>query len=447
MKFRKSLAVASIAAFLLAACGSKSNDSSGDGSKTKNAALATAPVGLVNGDFVAAKGGWAGVGFALGVGCKSTSAGANRQPSLGGWLPNALSFGTTQQTVTQSVTVASPGKIVFLFTGQVRGDMTNGSFSAKLSDADESVTTGPQTGAGLVTAKSYELSVTTKAANESVKIDISGGTSTNWAGCYGPVVTNASLFSAAQLTAAINSATTLVPPVTTAVPPVMPSTTMTVPPTTGAPVATAPPSTLPSMPQTTQPTTAPIAPSTTSTVAPATTMSAVACDKGGPCRVGDVGPSGGWVIFANDSLPAGSRYIEVTTRDYDNPQYGYRRFDIRYLDSDLRYGDALASVNQANLDRLGGQSNWRVPSRVDANFLCLYIRQITTGSDCAAPSPGVRPGFSSWYWTADSTQLGKAWLLGVYEDNVYNGQRYGCTCGVMESPVVDKNHVRFVRTF
>lgn len=427
------------AALGLGSCGSKSSDSTPD-AQTKNAAVATPMVALVNADFTAGRGGWVGSGYTLAEGCMKPGAPANTFPSMGAWLPNALAFGTTQRTVSQSVVVPNPSKVTFSFQGQVRGDMTNGSFTATLSDADESQSTGAQTGAPLVTPKNFSLSVTTKSSNETVKVNLTGGTPTNWSGCYGPVITQAQLFTASDVSNAIAAATTLVPPVTTVVVP---------PPVTVAPT-TVPPTTVPK-----STTTAPVSvPATTvatitSTTLPPTTVSNLSCKAGGRCVLGDIGPGGGYVIYANESLPAGSRYIEVSPSDYDNPQYGYKRFDSRYLDTEMRYGDALGAVRKANLDRLGGKSDWRVPSKTDANFLCLYARQITTSNDCGTKSPGLRGGFYSWYWTADASNpsIGKAWCLSLYADfNIGNGQTMAPT-PFLECNYVDLNHLRFVRTF
>jgi len=428
MNTRAPIALFAAAALSLAACGSESNDSSEASAKTKNAALATAPLPLLNADFSATGGGWTGTGFKLGIGCQKPGAPANRQPSLGAWLPNALSFGTSQQTVVQEVAIPKATKVTFSFRGQVRGDRLDGSFMGRLSDADESVSTGAQTGAGLVAGKQFDLSVTTKTDGEKVKISLTGGTPANWSGCYGPVITNAVLFSDRALQAAI-SATTLAPTVTTAVAPVLPTTVAptTLPPTT---IAAA---------KTTVPVATTAAPTTTTTIAPTTTRSSVACKDGGNCNIGDIGPGGGFVFYVNPAAPAGSRYIEVNANDFASDQLSMKVSDSRYLNVDFRYGDAQGAARFINDGRLGGQRNWRLPSKDEGLLLCLYARQITSGSDCNTASPGMRPGFHPWYWTADASDPagGKAWCVMIYPD-------FG---GLVECRYVDPNHVRFVRTF
>lgn len=432
MKSRKYIAIISVAGFLFAACGSKSDDSADNAAQTKNAALAAAPLPLANGDFSSAKAGWTGVGYTLDGGCNTPGAPANTFPSLGVWLPNALSFGTSQRTVQQEVAIPTPGKVTFSFRGQVRGDRTDGSFRGELVDSDETVSTGDQTGAALVPGKNFELSVTTKTAGEKVTIKLTGGTPANWSGCYGPVVTNASLYTADAMKAAI-TATTVRPVVTTVVAPVLPTNPPTTTSTTVAPTTTA----KAAVATTVAPTTTVAA--TTTTVAPTTTMSSVACKDGGPCKLGDKGPGGGEVFYVNSSAPAGSRYMEVTSSDFASDSLSMRVADVRYLNVDFRYGDALGAAMFINDGRLGDKRNWRLPSKTDGLLLCLYVRQITTGSDCNAASPGMRPGFHAWYWTADASdpQIGRAWCIMIYPG-------FG---GMTDCKYVDPSHVRFVRTF
>ena len=149
-----------------------------------------AAVPLVNSTFSPTGGGWIGTGFTLGSGCKA--GGGN--PSLGTWNANALSFGYTNQTVTQSVVVPKPGTVTFTVSATVRGDRTDGFFSFALADANENVSSGKKTGATYVKKSQFELSVTTTAVNERITISITGGTTgTAWAGCYGPVIESANL--------------------------------------------------------------------------------------------------------------------------------------------------------------------------------------------------------------------------------------------------------------
>ena len=200
------------ALYLLTSCGQGSEATRRN--DVRNAALPA--VSLVNANFTASGAGWAGEGFTLGAGCKA--GGGN--PSLGSWIPNALSFGYTQRTVSQSVVVPVPGAVVFSFDGVLRGDDVRSTFQGTITDADENVSTGVQTGSALTVVKRYSLKVTTKAPNETVKVLLSGKSGNLWAGCYGAVMSNAAIAfatPAATTTTALSTTTSIVPATTTTV--------------------------------------------------------------------------------------------------------------------------------------------------------------------------------------------------------------------------------------
>ena len=143
---------------------------------------------LTNGTFSSAGGGWSGA-----TGGASCTSGV---PSLGSWTANALTFSYVQKSVTQSVTISTPRSITFSVTAN-RGWNAGGTYTVTLSDSNESVNFSTATGAGSGT---YSLTVTTSTNNEIVTVTFAGRDSVNWAGCYGPQFTSASLTSVADTT-------------------------------------------------------------------------------------------------------------------------------------------------------------------------------------------------------------------------------------------------------
>lgn len=140
---------------------------------------------LVNGDFSVNGGGWSGATTSSngsGGGC------AGATPSMGAWAQNALTFSYLEKSVTQSVVVPSAGPVNFSVS--VRSDW-GGTYSVTIDDSNETATTGVQT--AVVAPTSISLNLTTTSDNENVNITISGKDSLFWAGCYGPMFTNAAL--------------------------------------------------------------------------------------------------------------------------------------------------------------------------------------------------------------------------------------------------------------
>jgi hypothetical protein len=216
----------------LAACAETDTSSE---AQTKNAALAGA---LVNGDFARGGGGWTGVGFPIDRGCEANTPTAFR-PSLGAWAKNALAFGYRAAEVRQDVTVPQPSTVELVITGAVRQDDARGWFNVSLIDATEKKTTGEKTGPSAVSPTVYKLKVTTTTPNEKVTISLAGSGKNVWRGCYGPVLSNASLnvTSLAAPTTAPRPTTTQ-STTTTSLPPTTTTTTTTItttpPPTTTA---------------------------------------------------------------------------------------------------------------------------------------------------------------------------------------------------------------------
>jgi len=142
--------------------------------------LATSENLLTNGNFSADDGGWTGANG--GASCSGGS------PSLGVWGGGPqLTFSYVQNSVTQQVSIASPSALELSF---LANGPSGGTYSATISDSDQSVTTGALTaGENQVS----NLGITTTQNDEVVTITFAGKDSLFWAGCYGPVIRNASL--------------------------------------------------------------------------------------------------------------------------------------------------------------------------------------------------------------------------------------------------------------
>jgi hypothetical protein len=152
--------------------------------------LATSENLLVNGNFSANQGGW--VGANGGASCSGGS------PSLGIWGGGPqLTFSYMQNSVSQQVTISSPSALELSF---LANGPNGGTYSATISDSDESVTTGVLTaGANQVS----NLRITTTQNNEVVTVTFAGKDALFWAGCYGPVIRNASLTVVTQPTSLV----------------------------------------------------------------------------------------------------------------------------------------------------------------------------------------------------------------------------------------------------
>ena len=229
--------------------------------RARNATLSTGEV--KNGNFVAGGGGWLLAGVEVGAGCNASGG----DPSLGAWKKNALSFGYKKSTVTQSVIIPNPSTVVLKIDGTVRDDQRDSTFVIDLKSMTQSVSTGTQTGSVLVTPQTFTLTVNTSSTNEAVTISATGSSSKLWAGCYGPMLSNASI----TVTPSASPIVIVTPTTTIAV---APSTTMPAPTPTTTPSSVAPVTTPTTSPAKVSTTTTPPA-TTTTTLSPATTIAKV----------------------------------------------------------------------------------------------------------------------------------------------------------------------------
>lgn len=144
---------------------------------------------LINGNFSANGGGWTGANG--GAECSSGS------PSLGLWGGPQLTFSYVQHSVSQQVTIPTSSTVELSFSAS---GPWGGTYSATLSDSNETVTTGVLTAGQSQTST---LSVATTSNDEIVTVTFSGVDSLFWAGCYGPIIQNASLTATAPPTSLV----------------------------------------------------------------------------------------------------------------------------------------------------------------------------------------------------------------------------------------------------
>jgi hypothetical protein len=145
---------------------------------------------LSNGNFVSGQQGWSGANG--GTTC------SNGSPTVGGWDGlDGLFFSYVSGSVTQIVTIPTPSTLELSF---LASSAWGGTYSAVLSDSNETASTGNLTaGANQVS----NLSITTTNNNEPVVVTFTGRDALFWAGCYGPVIRNASLVAIAEPTSLV----------------------------------------------------------------------------------------------------------------------------------------------------------------------------------------------------------------------------------------------------
>ena len=237
---------------------------------------------LVNGSFTLGGGGWTSNGFPLAKGCQE----GGGDPSLGGWKEDALTFGYSRQTVLQSVRILNPATVVLRLFGAVRADQSSSTFNVTLSGAGQSVSTGPQSGYELTIPKEFTLSLTTRLPGELIDIAIEGSSASFWAGCYGPIITQARLD---IVGGAVPSISTIAPDQTTTTGVQQTSTIVAVVPTTSAPAmnsTSAASSSTATNASSVSTSVAASVPATTTTSAPPAVVSGSAIRGDGSCEFG-----------------------------------------------------------------------------------------------------------------------------------------------------------------
>ena len=388
-----------VASFLFGSCGGSS--ASQGASRERNATLSA--VSLANPTFTATGGGWTGQGFALGSGCKA----GGGDPSLGTWLADSLAFGYLQRTVAQSVSVPVPGLVTLSFDGVLRGDDTGSTFQGGVSDSNETVSTGVQTGAALTTSRRYSLSVTTTSPNETVTVSFSGKSGHFWAGCYGAIIRNAAITTPSSTTTTVTATTTSLAPATT------------------------------------------MAATTTSSPAP----EVIGSGPNGTFVVGDQGPGGGkivWREFTRDTtaMSMTERYLEVAPTGWSgadkDPYVEYGNCST-WLGTSDGIGNGLTNTNAlaqciagdspartVRAYRGGGKSDWYIPTLAE-------LREMNKVRGLIGTDGTTNPEIIGYYWS--SIQFSTFSVSGgsqAYASSDYN---------INEPPISMylKNYVRPVR--
>lgn len=135
---------------------------------------------LINGQFSPDDGGWQGV-FG-GNDCSGA------EPSMGPWGTDGLVFTYEYNLVYQEVLIPVPGDVTLNFTGQL--GQAGGHYEAFLEDNNESVSSGELVN---VNPEQASLTITTEEPDELVIVTFGGIDEAWWSGCYGPIITDASL--------------------------------------------------------------------------------------------------------------------------------------------------------------------------------------------------------------------------------------------------------------
>jgi prepilin-type N-terminal cleavage/methylation domain-containing protein len=171
---------------------------------------------------------------------------------------------------------------------------------------------------------------------------------------------------------------------------------------------------------------------------------------GSTYAVGDTGPGGGTVFYVSaapfscgPTMNLSCTYLEAAPNSWyaagEDPirsLSGHTLSNLVTTNTGLGYGhqNTLALVAQSSVaDRAitiadsytnGGKSDWFLPSKVELNELCKYIRQQTTGDTAVAcaNTGTMRPGVTAAWWWSSSAEAPYAWrqYIGLSNNQVNN---------------------------
>jgi hypothetical protein len=153
-------------------------------------------------------------------------------------------------------------------------------------------------------------------------------------------------------------------------------------------------------------------------------------------RVGDLGPAGGIIFYAESSVQPWGKYLEVAPNGWyegmPDPKTSWcdltEREILKTLDAsglpsqtgneigkgkaNTRLMSNLCESGAANLAteyRGGGKSDWFLPSLAELNQLCKFARGQKQGIGTCQPSGNLSPGFSNYYWSSSEVDEKYAW--------------------------------------
>ncbi len=153
-------------------------------------------------------------------------------------------------------------------------------------------------------------------------------------------------------------------------------------------------------------------------------------------RVGDLGPAGGTIFYAESSVKPWGQYLEVApngwyggmpdpktswcdlldreilkaTGTLDAPsvtgrEIGKGKGNTQVMSNLCKYGAA----NLAAEYRGGGKSDWFLPSQEELNQLCKFARGQNQGIGNCKPLGSLNSGFYNYYWSSSEVDAKYAW--------------------------------------
>ena len=199
----------------------------------------------------------------------------------------------------------------------------------------------------------------------------------------------------------------------------------------------------------------------------------IPCSFGGACRLGDIGPGGGIVVYrgetkinAVDGVSAGGVYLEFynyTANDTSNKadgrkhSWGCQDTLINGADSkevgagaqntkDIVNGcsDTQSAAYVAMNATVNEQSDWFLPSKTELNMFCQYVRGQTPSTDSSKTCDKTKPYLTT---LPDKILPGSRYLVSSTEENARRAMLLDLTDKDFNLEKGEKYNVGFVRAF